>query len=331
METIFIQIASYRDPELIPTIEDCIKNSDQPDRLSFGICWQHAKEDEWDDLSLYKVDPRFRIIDVHWKDSKGLGWARQQTQTLYQEETYTMQIDSHHRFIPHWDTELINMMKQTESAKPILTTYGAPYTPGEPFENHGPYMMVGKTFSPYGTILFYPESIPNIQSYTKPIRARFVSGHFFFTLGQHCKEYTYDPDIYFAGDEISLSIRSYTLGYDLFHPHKTIIWHEYTRKGRKKHWDDFSTKEKGQPLWYELDDYSKRKLRHLLQEENNHINLGEFGLGNVRTHSEYERYAGIQFSTRRLHPDTIKGVPPPTSNWKDLIVNHVRSRLFYKI
>ena len=61
METIFISIASYRDPELIPTIQDCITNSKNPDRLRFGICWQH---DDTESLNYYKDDPRFIIIDV---------------------------------------------------------------------------------------------------------------------------------------------------------------------------------------------------------------------------------------------------------------------------
>ena len=38
MDTIFVQIACYRDPEIVPTIEDLISNSDNPDRLTFGIC-----------------------------------------------------------------------------------------------------------------------------------------------------------------------------------------------------------------------------------------------------------------------------------------------------
>ena len=37
---IFIRIASYRDPELIPTLRDCIEKSDNPDNLVFSICWQ---------------------------------------------------------------------------------------------------------------------------------------------------------------------------------------------------------------------------------------------------------------------------------------------------
>jgi Glycosyltransferase (GlcNAc) len=329
--SIFIQIASYRDPELLPTIRNCIQHATYPENLRFGICWQHAQEDVWDDLSPFYNDPRFRIMDVPWKESKGLGWARHHTQKLYQGETYTMQIDSHHRFIPSWDTELIEMMQQTGSAKPILTTYGAPYTPGEPLIDPGPYIMLGKKFSSYGTILFYPHSIPNSNQLHSPIKARFVSGHFFFTLGQHCYEYKYDPDIYFAGDEISLSIRSFTLGYDLYHPHKTIMWHEYTRSGRKKHWDDFNKKRNDTPAWYELDDYSKKKLRHLLQEEDNHIDIGEYGLGTVRTHAEYEQYAGISFKTRRLHPSTTAGLPPPVNdetNWvENHVINHIKQIL----
>ena len=266
MNTIFIQIASYRDPELIPTIRDCISKSAYPENLRFGICWQHAYEDEWDNLSEFSEDERFIIKDYLWNESKGLGWARQCTQQLYDGETYTMQIDSHHRFIEAWDTELISMMSQTGSLKPILTTYGVMYTPGEELIDYGPSIMVGEKFSDHGTILFYPHYIENAQLLTSPIKARFVSGHFFFTIGKHCLEYKYDPDIYFAGDEISLSLRSFTLGYDLYHPHKTIIWHEYTRKFRKKHWDDFDDRENGNPLWYELDEYSKLKLRHLLQE-----------------------------------------------------------------
>lgn len=176
--------------------------------------------------------------------------------------------------------------------------------------------MVPNKFTPGGTILFYPQVIPNWEELDKPIPARFVSGHFFFTIGQHCKEYKYDPNIYFAGDEISLSIRSYTLGYDLFHPHRTLIWHEYTREGRTKHWSDFNNETKDAGLvekpWWEMDNESKRRLRHMLQEEDNGIDLGEYGLGSYRSHYSYQNYAGIYFRTRRLHPDAVAGKFPPT-------------------
>jgi hypothetical protein len=313
---IFVQIASYRDPELLPTIRDCIDKAKYPENLTFGICWQR---DENESMGEFENDPRFRVLDYHWSKSKGLCWARSEIQKLWQGEEYTLQLDSHHRFLQDWDVELIEMMKLTGSKKPIITSYAGMYRPSDnQLLNVEPYKMVASNFTPGGTILFRPHTIENWETLEKPIPARFVSGHFFFTIGKHCEEYKYDPNIYFAGDEISLSIRSFTLGYDLFHPHKTVVWHEYTREGRTKHWTDFNTENLTTGIvekpWWEMDNDSKRRLRHMLQEEDNNIDLGIYGLGNVRTHNDYELYSGINFKERMLHPNTIKGVNPPIND-----------------
>jgi hypothetical protein len=313
---IFVQIASYRDPELLPTIRDCISKAKHPENLTFGICWQR---DENESMEEFANDSRFKILDYHWSKSKGLCWARSEIQKLWNGEEYTLQLDSHHRFLQNWDTELIEMMKMTGSEKPIITSYAGMYRPSDnQLLNVEPYKMVASNFTPGGTILFRPHTIENWQTLDKPIPARFVSGHFFFTIGKHCEEYKYDPNIYFAGDEISLSIRSFTLGYDLFHPHKTVVWHEYTREGRTKHWTDFNTENLSTGVvekpWWEMDNDSKRRLRHMLQEEDNNIDLGIYGLGEVRTHHDYELYAGINFKERMLHPSTIKGINPPIND-----------------
>ena len=316
---IFVQIASYRDPELLPTIRDCISKAKHPNNLTFGICWQR---DENESMEEFANDERFKILDYHWSKSKGLCWARSEIQKLWNEEEYTLQLDSHHRFLQDWDVELIEMMKLTGSEKPIITAYAGMYEPKtNKLLNVEPYKMVASNFTPGGTIMFRPHEIPNWKELDKPIPARFVSGHFFFTIGKHCEEYKYDPNIYFAGDEISLSIRSYTLGYDLFHPHKTVVWHEYTREGRTKHWTDFNEENKQSGVveepWWEMDTKSKIRLRHMLQEEDHGIDLGEYGLGNVRTHRDYELYAGINFLDRKLHPKTLKGENPPVNDGTD--------------
>jgi hypothetical protein len=192
--------------------------------------------------------------------------------------------------------------------------------------------MVAERFTPHGTILFRPHIISNYKELTQPIPARFVSGHFFFTIGKHCEEYKYDPNIYFAGDEISLSIRSFTLGYDLFHPHKLVVWHEYTRQGRVKHWDDFNENnvksKKVEKQWWEMDNESKRRLRHMLQEEDNKIDLDVYGLGNVRSHRDYELYSGIDFKRRQLHPKTLEGIDPPINDDTDWYLNQEKSYKF---
>lgn len=309
---IFVQIASYRDPELLPTIIDCLAKAKYPRELRFGICWQRCEGDN--SLSPLSNHKSFRILDVPWQQSRGLCWARSEIQRLYNGEEFTMQLDSHHRFEEHWDAKLVEYMGLTGSSKPILGSYAGVYDPRKAERgNSDPYAMVATGFSSHGTIPFVPKTIPNWQDLTRPVRARFVSGHFFFTLGKHCEEYRYDPILYFAGDEISLSIRSFTCGYDLFHPHRTLVWHEYTRKGRIKHWDDHTTvnKELVGAAWHERDLISKRRLRKLLREEENEEDLEGFDLGTERSHRDYELYAGIDFARRRLQQDTLYGLEPP--------------------
>lgn len=315
-DKIFVQIASYRDSELVPTIRDLIAKAANPKALTFGICWQ---KDETESLQEFAKDKRFRVIDVPWAESKGLCWARSLIQPLYKNEEWTLQLDSHHRFAENWDKELIGMAKQVmpESPKPIIGSYAGMYEPAtNKLLNIEPYKMVADDFTSHGTILFRPHAIPNWEKLNYPVRARFVSGHFFFTIGKHCKEYKYDPEIYFAGDEISLSIRGYTLGYDLYHPHKTLVWHEYLRKHRRKHWDDHveENQKKGviPKLWHQIDADGKKRLRQMLKEEHNGLDLGVYDLGNKRTHAEYEKYAGIDFANKRLQQATVDGIDPPT-------------------
>ena len=96
---IFVQIASYRDPQLVPTIQDMLKKAKYPNNLIFGICWQY---DESEPVDMFDDNPNFRVAKYHYSESQGLGWARHITNTLYSGETYTLQIDSHHRFVQDW-------------------------------------------------------------------------------------------------------------------------------------------------------------------------------------------------------------------------------------
>ena len=103
MNNIFVQIASYRDPQLIPTLKSMIENAKNPKKLIIGICRQYHPDDKFDVLDEYKNDKRFRVTDVLYSESKGVCWARNQVQQLYGGEDYTLQIDSHMRFEKNWD------------------------------------------------------------------------------------------------------------------------------------------------------------------------------------------------------------------------------------
>lgn len=308
---IFIQIASYRDPELLNTIKDCIEKSDNSQNLVFGLCWQHSKDDKWDNLDEYLDDPRFKIVDVDFNESKGACWARNSLQQQYDGEQYTFQLDSHHRFIEGWDTELINMLEgliEKGHKKPLLTSYISSYNPENDPEGrvNVPWLMNFDRFIPEGAVFFLPATIPNWETLTEPVPARFYSAHFAFSLGSFVEEVPHDPEYYFHGEEISIAVRAYTHGYDLFHPHKIIAWHEYTRKGRTKQWDDDKT-------WGNKNSNSHLRNRKLFGMDGleKDIDFGIYDFGTERTLEDYERYSGVSFKKRAVQQYTLDNNSAP--------------------
>ena len=65
-DKIFVQIASYRDPELIPTIQDMLEKAKYPENLVFGICWQY---DSSEPIDMFDTNPQFRVSKHHYSES----------------------------------------------------------------------------------------------------------------------------------------------------------------------------------------------------------------------------------------------------------------------
>ena len=313
-DKIFVQIASYRDPQMIPTIEDMLAKASHPENLVFGLCWQY---DETEDITKYDNDPRFRVSKHHYSESQGLGWARHITNTLYNGEKYTLQIDSHHRFVQGWDDICLEDYKQAKkhSKKPIITTYCTPFNPNdnESTWNPVPCLMSQYEFSGDKLLMSMPYYIQDYKERKHIIKARTISGHFYFTSGDFVKEVPYDPDIYFGGytEETTLSVRAFTNGYDFFSPHRMVMWHEYTRNYRPKHWDDHGKESQTKKTSGERDIFARNKTRQLFEQEDHNINMGEYGLGTKRSLRDYEVYGGFDFKKCRIQDYTLKVNEPP--------------------
>lgn len=315
MNTIFIQIASYRDVELKPTLKDLIEKADYPDNLKVCIAWQHSDDDSWDDLKEYENNNNFNIIDIPHTDSKGACWARNKIQQEYNGEKYTLQLDSHHRFVEGWDTICISMLEDLRKKghnKPVLTSYIPSYDPKNDPEGRVqvPWGMKFDRFIPEGAIFFLPYEIENAE---EPIPARFYSGHFTFADGSFAEEVQHDPELYFHGEEISIAVRAWTCGYDLFHPNKVIAWHEYTRAGRTKQWDD-------DKKWFDKNKISHARVRKLLGVDGevctpcNRNSFGKYFLGEQRSLGDWEKHMGIKFKNRSVQNAVLKNMPPEIRN-----------------
>lgn len=314
---IYVQIASYRDPQLLPTIRSAIDNAAKPEELTFGICWQHHPDDPWDSMAGFAGDPRFRIIDVDSRESRGACWARAEIQKRWVDEEYTLQIDSHHRFAPGWDAALIDMVRRAPSAKPIITAYATSFEIGTEIRGSALWAMEPNFRHQRTIATFHPETRTD-----RALRPHmFWSGHFMFTRGSFCAEVRYDPALYFIGEEISMAVRSWTRGYDMFLPDRNVLWHEYTREGRAKHWGDHTVQNNAEVPFHERDAISKQRVIELLTGHP----LGAFGLGAERSLEEYENHAGISFKNSFVSPEVGVSSSLPvhaSSDWK--VVKNIR-------
>jgi hypothetical protein len=172
---IFIQIAAYRDGELLPTLRDCVDRASNPSRLRFGICWQRTVDET---LAEFAEDARVKIFRVSAERSRGACWARRKVQELYEQEAYTLQLDSHHRFVDGWDEILVEMLEELRSRgheKPLITAYVPYYDPqNDPQERHNePLRMRFDGFSEDGPFRVMPEFLSNFAELNGPEPARF--------------------------------------------------------------------------------------------------------------------------------------------------------------
>ncbi len=175
MDTIFIQIASYRDLELIPTIKDAIEQALYPELLNFGICWQYQTESELRYIDMLKSIKNCRVRSVLASSSNGVGWARAEVQKLFQGEKYTLQIDSHMRFIKHWDALLINMLNLCSSPKALVTAYPPAFVPPRTILNN---FITGISFDKFhkSGIITFKGSGDDLSKYCSPQLGTFVAG-----------------------------------------------------------------------------------------------------------------------------------------------------------
>ena len=102
---ILVLLASFLDDDLPNTIKSCVENARHPDNIRFAVFLQHDEK-----LATIVDDLPYDIVTrkAHYTESKGIGWARDIVNSLYTDEDYILQIDSHIRMAKDWDTILVD-------------------------------------------------------------------------------------------------------------------------------------------------------------------------------------------------------------------------------
>ena len=313
---IFVSIASFRDKELIKTVNSCLAKAKHPDNIRIGICWQY---DEDEDLTAFDNLIQVESHKVYWKDVEGsVCWARHLIQDkLFRNEEYYLQIDSHTLFAQDWDELLLEMYKSLPTDKAVISV-GPPYyydetaegaLPPEPWDEN--IEVVGdikfetiikkQKLDSFGNGFFVYGFLP-ADDISKPIPARHISAALLFTTGKWVKEVPYDPNLYFHGEEGSLALRSFTNGYDIYNPNKFVVWHsKYRFPDRKRHWNTFDEQIVGR-----MQAANNQRYQKIIRNELE----GIYGLGSKRTLEDWKNYSGIDFTNDTASEDAYKGITP---------------------
>lgn len=287
---IFVQIPAYRDTELARTLTALFARAARPDELRVVVLWQRA-EHETLPVSLRRRE-NLELIEVPYTESLGCNWARSVLQKRWCGEPYTLLLDSHHRFVTGWDERVVAMYEGLRARgvrRPLVTAYLPPYVPEtEPIgRKRSPYRIYPLEWQEGMLVRLTSHPIPFWRALREPVPADFLSLHFLFTDGRFNEDVPFDPHTYFVGDEVSMSIRAYTSGFELYHPHRVLGWHSYDRSSRVTHWTDHDD-------WRELNERSLARLRRLFRGRMR----GRYGAGTRRSVSRYEEYLQLELVQR---------------------------------
>jgi len=303
-ETIFVSVASYRDDECPNTLENIFFNADHPENIYVGICQQNDMSDESQDIECKLPNASYinniRMIRLKHHEAKGPTWARYLCSTLYNNETYFFQIDSHTKLVKGWDTKCINMMKKLKSygttQNPVLSHYPAAWDALHNGDT-GVTTICQSFFNENGMISFLGAEHLNTTE-LKP--SPYVAGGFLFSEGKMLKDVPFDPhlDYLFVGEEIMHSIRIWTAGYDIFTPNENIAFHEYTRKDKPKIWTD--------KQYSDSEAFEKVKELIGLKNSSGLLNDYKYGLGKKRSLQQYYEFAGIDLENKKVTKNFCK-------------------------
>lgn len=313
MSTIFVSIASFRDQQCSLTLSSLYKTSFNPRHIYVGICQQNDDSDPDCVNSIIEQVPEevhknIRIIRIPSYLAAGPTKARYLCSTLYNNENYFLQIDSHTKFTKDWDVKLIQMIQDIKQAgysqKPVISSYPPSSEHYDKYTKETTVVprICEATFNNKGIPSF--SSSKHIDTKGKFYRTGFIAAGFFFCPGSFLKELPFDSELpnLFQGEELMLSARFYTHGWDVFTPRENVIFHQYTREDQPKFWDQKDV------YTVNADEDAINKVKEYLQLEGGgpipaHLkkNMSKYGLGTKRSLQDFYKFTGLDTQGKKTY------------------------------
>jgi len=263
-----------------------------------------------------------RALYVNETESLGPAVARYYASKLWGGESYYMQVDAHLQFAPHWDQLYIDDLKLTSAfPKAILSAYPPGFTSHNALGTTPGARLCTCVFSPSDVehqIIRINTGANYRGDEERPTQIAFIAAGFFFARAEFLVDVPFDPLLpwAFMGEEIALSMRAWTAGWDIYAPRKNLITHQYRpgRMGLPKFWETvgrtfhrpgpgFNTKLQTVTIHRikNMVGYAESS-REVLEKAGNEIVLADleyYSMGKERTREEYLEFTKIDVDKRK--------------------------------
>lgn len=297
MSKIFLSIACFMDPDVINTIDDCLKRAKNPKNITIGVCLQYDPDDYF--FKKYENHSQVKLIKIHYSEAKGPAYARYKLYKLFSNEDFFFQIDCHSRFYDNWDEKIIECYNEClKINKKVIISYYP--------ENIDRMKDNSQLIANISTVRCIDEKM-GIKTHgiwiplkDCPKKSWGISAAMLFFDKVAHNDIVFDDEIYFGEqfeEQVVLAARYWTRGYDIFTPSKHIISTEYiTNKKRQKKSLRRNKKEYNET--YE-------KLCHIMKLKYNkkYENCEKSKLGNVRTIEDYYKMLNIYDKVKNTYPN----------------------------
>ncbi|KAL7506633.1 hypothetical protein ACHAXN_005125 [Cyclotella atomus] len=272
-------------------------------------CLNQIKE-TYDGLPFkWNTHNNLRTLIMDYRQATGPCYARHLGQSLHRGEEFVLQIDSHMRFRPRWDVYLISQWKkcgepastisskigdEVDRPRVVLTTYppnyDASHGPGPDAETRA-ILLVPWKFGPdnmlrqKGRLISSTALSDNQTQENDNIPCLLFAGGFNFFQSSLLDDCPYDKlHGLFFGEEISMAVRLYTHGYNLFSPPQTVCYHKWER-------NPLRTRE------YLFESYREASLKVVKMQLQG---IEGVGLGTRRSASQFSEELGVDFAQCKI-------------------------------
>ena len=264
--SVFLSLASYRDENCLNTITWAYEKAKNPEMLNVGLVQQNCvenciggildkfgnTEDVPPDDDCHKLfceseigrkhcaAGRVRALHINEDESLGPYAARYFASKLWFGEEWYMQVDAHMTFLQDWDAISIEMLQKAPTKKPVISHY-----PPDDKSDLEMLKRQGHTSRLCGADFADSDLEDQIirlgmthggPSTDAPRFAPYIAAGYFVAHSSFLSEVPFDPFLpwIFMGEEIIMSARMWTSGYDIYSPRTSVVGHIYFRRKKPK-------------------------------------------------------------------------------------------------